>query len=223
MAKLRKGGPKKKAGERNAQGRLIPSEDRGTPELLARKLAMTGSSRGDMSGLGVLYGRKIIDETQYQAGLDFEKCYRAYIGRPDPIGSSLERRDRGPSSSEDGLTRRMKIRYWNCLAALNEISPHVFNSVRDICLYERSGGLMGEVIAIDVRRVEGTLIARGNRVLPPDLRLRIGNLCKGLEMLNTVPRADYSREAEELIARLKARDQTTVKPATQLADQLRKG
>ncbi len=205
MAKLKKGGPKRRAGERDVRGRLVPALDKGTPELLARKIAMTGSAREEMSSLGVLHGRAIIDDEQHEAGIEFERCYRAYIGRPDPIGSSLERRDRTVSQGDDGLSRRTKVRYWNCLAALGEIGPHVFNLVRDVCLYERSGGLMGVVIAADVRRVDGMLIARRADSVPPDVRQRIGSLCRGLDTLMHVPRADYSQEAEALIARLKAR------------------
>ncbi len=207
MAKLRKGGPKRKEGARDSRGRLIPETDRGTPELLARKIAMTGSVREDMSALGVLRGRRIIDDDHYDAGLEFERCYRAYIGRPDPAGSSLERQDRGAARPlDDAYLARMKMRYWNCLAALNQIGPHVFALLRNVCLYERSGGLMGQVIAYDIVRIDGILISRRVDAVPPVLRQRIGALVRGLEALDRIASADYSREAQELLVTLRVRD-----------------
>jgi hypothetical protein len=206
MAKLRKGGPKRKEGARDHNGRLLPEDDPGTPELLARKFAATGSTREELSALGVLRGRKIIDEYHYEAGQEFERCYRAYIGRPEPRGSSLEHHDRSIATDlDDSYMARMKIRYWNCLAALKQISPHAFSLVRDVCLFERTGGLIGHVIAYDIVRVEGLLISRKEQGVPPPLRQRIAALVRGLEALDTMPQTDYSAEADRLIATLRAR------------------
>ena len=207
MAKLRKGGPKRKDGVRDHNGRLLPQDDFGTPELVAQKFAATGSTRDEISALGVLHGRKIIDEDHYEAGLEFERCYRAYIRKPEPRASSFERQALGIARDfDDSYLERMKIRYWNYLAALKEIGPHAFSLVRDVCLYERTGGLMGHVIAFDVVRIDGMLISRKEHAVPPALRQRIGTIVRGLEAMDHIPRGDYSQEANQLMAALQARE-----------------
>ena len=206
MARLRKGGPLRKDGARSQRGRLKLQEDLGTPELIAHKFIATGSTREDISTLGVLRGRNIIDEDHYDAGLEFERCYRAYIGRPGPKASTLERCQRGIAHEfDDAYLARMKVRYWNYLACLQQIGPHVFGLVRDVCLFERSGGLMGHVIAADVVRIDGGLISRKSQTVEPSLRQRIGTLVRGLEAMDQISSRAYSNEASRLIATLEAR------------------
>ena len=85
MARSRKGGPQKKQGEREANGRLQRNvTDEGTPELRARKAIIARDASMEITPLGILAGRKLITIEQYQAAARFRALYLG-VFRSKPI------------------------------------------------------------------------------------------------------------------------------------------
>jgi hypothetical protein len=106
--------------------------------------------------------------------------------------------------------RRYTVRYWNYLAALKDCGPNAFVIVRDICLFERSGGLMNGVLSLNIRRVDDTLIADHVDTVPPDTRQRIAHLTGGLEAIMDIQSKQYTPEAQALIDRIMERDRQSL-------------
>ncbi len=233
MALSKKGGPKKKDGERYKCGLRMAPPDLGTTEQqLKRELAAgtrsipeTGRwgdtldtiaqgkhsmTRTGTDALDILLARRIIDRDQFEVALDFTACWCACFGRPWPKGWKAERQspDYDGGVSESHL-KRMKVRYWNCLAAMELADRTIYPIVRDVIIHGKMLGLVEAVLAFDVVRQDidgGGLINRRGATIPPSLRSRIGRLTKGLDIIADSPRGDYSREAEAMMERIRERD-----------------
>jgi hypothetical protein len=155
----------------------------------------------------ILLARHIITRDEFEVALDFTACWCAYIGRPWPKGWQAERQapDHDGGFSEAHL-KRMKIRYWNALAAMNDVNPHIYLLVRDVVIHGKTSGLISNILSFDIVRQNiegGGLITRTGGTIPPSLRHRITMLVKGLELIAATPRGDFTREADALLGRLR--------------------
>ena len=180
-----------------------------TQEELSLVLAFNSGPpmRRGLSAMDILLARNIIDTDQFDIARDFVACWCAYIGRPWPKGWSAERQspDFNGGSSE-GTLKHMKIRYWNCLAAMDFVDKAIYPLVRDVVVYGKVTGLVEDVLTLDIVRIDGELIGRATPRVQPYIRSRIGRLTCGIEIIGNTRQGDYSREAEALLSRLKARD-----------------
>ena len=234
MASVYKRGPKRKEGARHKSGNLIQKDDYGTPDLrlkrdiaagvrsipaegkLADALGRVESSdkpptRTGTDALDILLARRIIDRDQFETALDFCACWCVVFGRPWPKGWQAERQspDYNGGVSESYL-ERMKVRYWNCLAAMDQ-DRTVYPLVRDLVIHGKLLGLIEDLIDFDVVRQadpddknDGLVGRKG--VLPPSLRFRIGRLTKGISIIADAPHKDYTREALAMVERIRERE-----------------
>lgn len=116
----------------------------------------TPPARNGMSVVDVLLSRQIIDRDQFDVAADFVACWCAYIGRPWPVGWSAERGspDYNGGISEAALSR-MKIRYWNCVSALDQVDKALYPLISDVVVYGKFAGLPASILEHDVIRVDG--------------------------------------------------------------------
>jgi hypothetical protein len=186
-----------------ADGTISRSELKSVIDFSSAGRQYTGTE-----ALDVLLGRSIIDRDQFDVALEFAACWCAYIGRPWPKGWNAERQDQAHDGGlSESYLRRMKIRYWNCLAAMDVEDRAIYPIVRDIAIDGKLEGIVDEVLRVDLIRLDGGLIARRAASVPPALRARIGLLTGGLEILAATPQAkDFSREASAILATLEKRD-----------------
>jgi len=78
-------GRPKTEGDRYPSGDLKPRVDRGTPELVARRLALTeGHENPALASypLGVLLARGVINQDQHNAGVQYATAFWKAFGKP---------------------------------------------------------------------------------------------------------------------------------------------
>lgn len=137
----------RKNGERYPSGELRPRKDLGTPEVIAKRLALVGPGNSDRPPdpalahypLGVAFARGIVTSEQHQAGLDYALAFAVAIGRPAMgAGRALARFMADDRGAMDDADRERLTTDWRAYGdALLAHSRAVKDTLENVVVYER--------------------------------------------------------------------------------------
>lgn len=131
-------GPKRKSGRREANGRVARSDQVNEPsgvELHRIKLMESNTASRDArlsTPLGLIRARTLIAENEYQAGLEFEKRWVAFV-MPENPRSCLSRAVPGETG---GATERDERRYRQACDALATAGLRAYHHVVNVVGYK---------------------------------------------------------------------------------------
>ncbi|MGD9884595.1 MAG: hypothetical protein AB7E70_21690 [Hyphomicrobiaceae bacterium] len=171
MSYGRKGRPARR-GERYDSGKLKPRHDHGTPEVIAKRMALVGEGTplrpADPARayypLGVALERSIITDEQHEAAMRYRRAFCVAIGRPLRLGV--------PGMTEgasEELRASLTLDWRAYVDALLRLGRQTKDTVDNLVLYDRWP----------------LWLLSGHIPTPKDNRAR-ERLLKGLDALGTV-------------------------------------
>lgn len=163
-AMSRKGRPPK-TGPRKPSGDLKSRPDFGTPEVIAKRIALVGAADVTLAGypLGVMLARELIDQQKHDAGLGYGRAYRIAIERPTlPPISPMTRRIAGKPSEVPEDVWLKAVGHWRaCAAALIGDGRKTKDLVDNLVVFQR----WPLWLAASVRSSERERTIRGLQIL----------------------------------------------------------
>lgn len=156
---------KRRQTTRAGQGRK--SQDGGTAELLAHKIAATRRPDLPMEPLGVLYGHGRIDESMYRAGLRLEKARRDCFGsdtaaarqvygerlaRGAPGQWAAQQMAAGAATGSDRREARIEAEYDRLLSVLHDCGRAVAAATLGIATRPYAGAWLATALVLGGRR-----------------------------------------------------------------------